>query len=555
MDKFGCYVYDRISFEFEECICAPSIDLQKQVWDGEGWANETDVLVEEEALFNISITNVGEVIGSGTEYSTVNETILQAIDDGLAWLASKQNADGSVSSGYPVAYTGFAVLKWTEHATRFENKDPFDPTYTYSHNIEIGLNYLFNHSYNVTMTMQLAGDPDYALVNGNGIMFYDSNSRQTYETGIVLQAIVASDNPERVVQYGTHAGWTYLDVVKDTVDYISWSQVDSGSRRGAFGYTSSSGGDNSNSQWPILGLLSAGEWDIYAPTWVASENSIWTNYTQDLSGVPFTNPHYGSFGYSTPTLYNDHDLTASGMIQLIYQKRVLGIDISTRITAAINWIDHAWDWPHSGSYWYENVGHLYSMYAVMKASLLNSITHFGSHDWQQEYDDWLIDNQFEDGHWYGGYWIGHNDILDTAFALLVLQRIAPGVVSDCPPCNLSEWYINDTLPEGLEYVENSTKITVISCDGYYQSSGPEVQPQITYNPDGTTTLEWWETGSEPFNLTLCTTMYIEFNATVLDCEAPDGHINTAYVTAYSPDDDSWVSDEDIATVWGDCGEP
>jgi hypothetical protein len=346
-----------------------------------------------------------------------------------------------------------------------------------------------------------------------------------------------------------------LDVVKDIVDYISWSQVDGGNQRGSFGYTSSSGGDNSNSQWPILGLLAAGEWDIYAPTWVASENSIWTNYTQDLSGVPFTNPHYGSFGYNGPTLYNDHDLTASGMIQLVYQKRILGIDISSRITAAINWIDHAWDWPHSGSYWYENVGRLYAMYAVMKASLLNSIEYYGSHDWQEEYDDWLIANQFGDGHWFGDYWIGHNDILDTAFALLILQRIAPGVVSDCPPCNLSDWYINDTLPVGLEYVENSTKITVISCDGDFQSSGPEVQPLVTINLDGTTTLEWEEDGDEPFNLTLCTTMYIEFNTTVLDCVALDGHINMAYVTAYSPDDDSWVSDEDTAIVWGDCEEP
>jgi hypothetical protein len=50
-------------------------------------------------------------------------------------------------------------------------------------------------------------------------------------------------------------------------------------------------------------------------------------------------------------------------------------------------------------------------------------------------------------------------------------------------------------------------------------------------------------------------MYIEFNATVLNCEAIDGHINTAFVKAYSPDDETWVSDADTATVWGDCEEP
>ena len=53
---------------------------------------------------------------------------------------------------------------------------------------------------------------------------------------------------------------------------------------------------------------------------------------------------------------------------------------------------------------------------------------------------------------------------------------------------------------------------------------------------------------------MCTKMYVYFNATVLNCEAPDGHINWAYVEAYSPDDESWVSDMDSATVWGDCQE-
>jgi hypothetical protein len=146
--------------------------------------------------------------------------------------------------------------------------------------------------------------------------------------------------------------------------------------------------------------------------------------------------------------------------------------------------------------------------------------------------------------------------LITEWALLTLEKIAPESGPECPNCNLTDWYINDTLPPGLEYVENSTRIIVISCDGSFELTGVEVQPQnIIENPDGSTTLEWWETGNEPFELTLCTEMYIEFNATVLNCEAIDGHINTAFVKAYSPDDETWVSDADTATVWGVCEEP
>jgi len=439
-----------------------------------------------------------------------------------------------------------------------ENMDPFDPAYNYSDNIVLGLNYIFNFSRNQSISIEEAGDPDINIPNGNGVWFRDTNNHEVYETGIVVQAIVATDHPERIVQYGTHAGWTYLDIIKDCVDWIAWAQNDAsqGNARGGWRYRPDYGSsDNSNSQWPVLALLSAEEWDVYAPTWVASENAFWTNLTQNHVGNLSTNDFYGSFGYTSATLYNDHDLTAAGMIQLIYQRQTLGTDISSNMNDAINWIDHAWDWPHSGSYWYENVGYLYSMYAVMKASVLYSIPQYGTHDWQTEYDNWLIDNQIADGHWYGSNWINHNSWLDTAFALLILQRIAPEIVTDCPPCNLTDWYINDTLPEGLEYVENSTKTIVVSCDGYFEKTGPEVEPEVTYNLDGTTTLEWWETGEEPFELSLCTTIYIYFNATVLNCEAPDGHINMAYVEAYSPDDDSWVSDEDTATVWGDCEEP
>jgi len=533
-DMFGCYAYDMVSFVFEEgCLCAPSIALEKYVWDGDEWVNETEVFVEDVALFNISIANDGELIGSGDEYYTGNETILQAIDDGLAWLASQQNADGSLESSYRVGKTAFAVLKWAEHAKRFLDMDPFDPAYNYSSNIVLGLNYMFNHSYNVSIGIQPAGDPD-TNGNGNGIAIYGNYAG--YETGIAMQAIEATCHPERIVEYGTHAGWTYYEVMEDCVDWIAWAQGDTGTGRGGWRYSANYGtSDNSVCQWAVLGLWSAESWGINAPSWVKTENLIWLDYSQNANG---------GFGYSGPS-GTDVDVTAAGIIQLNYCGKTIA---DSDYLNATTWLTNNWG----------DLNQPYAMYAVMKASMTarpSKITHYGTHDWGQEYDDYLIAHQNADGSFPKDTHAG-SFVLGTEYALLVLQRIAPEIVSDCPPCNLSEWYINDTLPEGLEYVENSTKITVISCDGYYQSSGPEVQPQnITINPDGTTTLEWWETGDEPFNLTLCTEMYIEFNATVLDCEAPDGHINTAYITAYSPDDETWVSDEDTATVWGVCEEP
>ncbi len=534
MDMFGCYAYDMVSFEFESCICAPEIDLEKHIWDGGEWDKAHTLYLGDEALFNISISNIGEIIGSGDEYSTANETILEAIDKGLEYLASQQNADGSVvgTGSYKVAQTAFAVLKWAEHARRFLDKDPFDPTWEYADNTILGLHYLFNNSYSATITDQPAGDPD---TNGNGIGVYFKNWYPGYTTGIVMQALEATNHPERIVDYGTHAGWTYEEVMEDCVDWLAWAQVDAkwGNYRGGWRYYGNdTSSDNSVAQWAALGFMAAENWGISAPEWVKTENLYWTNYTQNANG---------GFGYTGPSGL-DVDMTGAGIIQLNYCGKTTS---DSEVADAISWLADNWG----------DLNQPYAMFAVMKASMTarpSKITHYGTHDWGQEYDDYLISVQNADGSFPKDTHSG-SVILGTEYALLVLQRIAPEVVSDCPPCNLSQWYINDTLPAGLGYVENSTRIIVVSCDGYYESSGPEVQPQnIISNPDGSTILEWWETGDEPFELSLCSEMFIEFNANLTDCGSPEGLNNTAYVEAYSPDDDSWVSDEDTATVLDEC---
>ena len=61
----------------------------------------------------------------------------QAIQDGLAWLATQQNSDGSFGSGYSFANTAAAVLA-------FENEGHFPGGGTeYSDEVEKGLDYIF----------------------------------------------------------------------------------------------------------------------------------------------------------------------------------------------------------------------------------------------------------------------------------------------------------------------------------------------------------------------------------------------------------------------------
>jgi len=598
-DKFWCYAYDMVSFEFEKCICVPGIDLEKHVWDGEGWSNETHVLVEEEALFNISIHNDGETISGsgggngGGEPPVFNETINQAIEDGLAWLVNQQDTSGGANHGTWTGYgsreagTGLALYKLCERAYELGYDSPFDPEYEYYQNVMDGFNWTFTKLsvYDISLQDHTSGatgtvdDPD-TNGNGKGVASGYGTTRETYYTGIFLAAISASDTFDRVIDVSGSPvdGWTFGDVAQDMVDFLAWAQVDpvyspysKDYHEGGWDYyhvDNGSGGtswkgDQSNSGYAMLGLAEAQDFGCTVPDWVKTELDWWIDWVQDdIDGDIYDRDGGSWYSYSGDGI--GVNILKTG--NLIFQMAFVGdTPTDSRVIDALDYLTVHWNdsgGSNSPPGWRDRPGKPYSqyqaMFCAMKGLEYMGIDTFDGIDWFKDFSDAIIDEQVKTPGPTNGSWqqsSGRGDaILITEWALLTLERIAPEVVSDCPPCNLTDWYGNDTLPEGLAYVENSTKITVISCCEYYQSNGSEVQPQVTYNADGTTTLEWLETGEEPFNLSLCTTMYIEFNATVLDCEAPDGHINTAYIIAYSPDDDSWVSDDDTAIVWGECVE-
>ena len=60
---------------------------------------------------------------------------------------------------------------------------------------------------------------------------------------------------------------------------------ESGGGRGGWRYGANySDSDNSVAQWPVLGLIAAEQWGIYAPDWVKSELNYWVNYVQNANG-------------------------------------------------------------------------------------------------------------------------------------------------------------------------------------------------------------------------------------------------------------------------------
>lgn len=354
------------------------------------------------------------------------EDINNAIIDGLEYLNSTQAADGHWGgSYYPVACTATAVLAFENFGHLPGNlSDPYHTT------VEKGLDYLFSQAHVQALTMQTAGDPD---TNGNGIGIYFATSNTIYQTPMVVMAIVASQNQSRIATTGPAnvIGRSYYNITVDIIDWIAWAQNEAGAGRGGWRYGPNYGSsDNSNTQWPILGLLTAELWGINAPSWVKDELMLWLTYSQDLSGDYNSNLFYGSFGYTSPTSFNSIAESSTGILGLTY------CDVpktDSRIVAAQGWIVRDW---LTTSGWRSNFGNLYAMYAVMKACRLAIptpihfiVNHTGAptiewYNGTDQYADYLVANQYADGHWESPTFPSsyHFD-LSTAWAVLILEYI------------------------------------------------------------------------------------------------------------------------------------
>jgi hypothetical protein len=326
----------------------------------------------------------------------------EAIEDGLDWLAREQKDNGAWNPGYyPVASTAFAVIKFAHHAKEILEIDPFDPDYEYSDNIVNGLDYIFENAHDASV--------DYS--GGQGIYF--STGHPIYETGIVMMALEASCNPGKKVDVPGSPidGWTYKKVMEATVDFIAWAQNEGAcpGPKGGWRYQPNSGSsDNSVSQWPVLGLMAAEYgWGIVAPDWVKTNlENCWLDYSQADNGC---------FGYASNAGGNVVAMTSSGLVQLTY----CGVT-----TDDSRWADGR---ECICTNWNAGIGNYYAMYGVMKASMTaqpdkvwwyNCTT--GAHEWQEEYDPWLIENQGDDGSWPPQY--DRTGVLSTVWALLILQK-------------------------------------------------------------------------------------------------------------------------------------
>ena len=383
----------------------------------------------------LTLALIAGVLAVGVAAATAGITEQErtaAIDAGLAWLNAHQTGTGYFEDpdhpGYwPVALTALAVLKFEDDAAR-NDLSPFDAEYKYSPAVQSAWQYLSKNAHVQKLTAQPAGNPD-TNQNGIGVCFFSpgNNTCEVYETSAVMMALQASRKSGMVIPGGTG---TFYDVLQDCVDWVAWAQTDGGTGEGGWYYramdNTSGTSDNSNSPWPVLGLMAAEAWGISPPPWVKSElQGHWLVATQQTN----TMPKPGAFGYTTAlnsTACGFFATTAAGMVELSY----CGVN-----STAPQWLAGASAICREWGTW--NIGNLYAMYGLMKAAMLalpTPVWTFCEHEWQPEYDRWLVDHQTKNGE-NAGSWPAHlavpcidgtgNAVLSTEFALLVLQKAVP----------------------------------------------------------------------------------------------------------------------------------
>jgi hypothetical protein len=347
-----------------------------------------------------------------------------SIEDGLRFLYLQQQPDGRwIYGGYPAAATAMALLALENNQHLPINDINED---IYAEYVQAGLDYLFTTFYSTPVPVQGAGDPEADApgnTDHNGIGIGVNSSRNGYETGMAMMAIVgsgplASPAPDLIATTGPAGviGRTYRDIVIDMVDWCAWAQVEpsQGIYRGGWRYTPNYGdADNSVSQWPTIGLEAAEtNWGIAAPAFVKSELLLWLSNSQ-ISGGFYDGAFWYQPGYWP---YSPIGVTGAGLCELSYAD-VPNTD--SRVTRTIDYL--ARDWGHGA-----NVNDRYNLYAVTKGCRIavpSEIVSIDGIDWYTYYATNLTAIQQGDGGW-PDQW---GRVLSSAWAILVLTPTVVGL--------------------------------------------------------------------------------------------------------------------------------
>jgi len=360
-----------------------------------------------------------------------------AIQSGLSWLASQQQAGGYWNyGGNERAATAAALLAFSEQ--KLKPGGWFGADYTSV--VNNAANYLLQQ----TKLFTFPGANWWGFSGtGSGLEWYGGDrNRSTYETGLTIPALsrYAASLPGlgvNTVIAGTGNvnvdGKTYAQVIQLGVDSFIWGQRGpaNGVYHGGWRYHPQwTDADNSTAQWPPIAMLYA---QALAGTTVPAQTPSalinWINYIQ--------NPVSGGSGYTRPDGLDGIPVNEAKTGGLLLE--IVFAGGGGNMTAAINYLNNNW-LNTANSTWDGNFGHPYAMWSIYKGlestiglDDMTTITNLHADpgdidnpdhgwNWWEDYCNSLVNSQNADGSW-GGYsnWTGP---LATAWNINILNATA-----------------------------------------------------------------------------------------------------------------------------------
>jgi len=182
-------------------------------------------------------------------------------------------------------------------------------------------------------------------------------------------------------------------------------------------YKSGESGDNSNTQFALLGLRAAARCGVEIPKETWEDAVKWLEKDQEASGgwsySRKTNPSRGAYG----------SMTCASLCGLAIAKFYLGQDIHTdvAIEKSLKCLDKMLTSTDNLSLpreWH----HYYYIYGVERVGAVLDIEQIGNHDWYPEGVEFLLKEQKADGSWDTKPVVLKPPTINTCFAILFLKR-------------------------------------------------------------------------------------------------------------------------------------
>jgi hypothetical protein len=329
----------------------------------------------------------GPILTSPAQGAVTREEVEHAIREGVRFLKQEQRQDGSWSDVDNDAHTGSTSL--------------------------------------VTLALLTAGEPVKSPTIRRALTylrnFGPDELKSTY--AVALQTMVfAAAEPERdQLKLVANVEWLTRAQIRPA-DRVNWP--------GSWTYSvvKNRHGDNSNTQYALLGLNAANEVGIPVrpEVWTLSR-SYWENCQHRDGGWAYT-PDASSPASGSMTCAGISSLIITGLKRYQGQETLVGDQIHNCGKGGLN-VDLARgiDWMANHFRVGENFGHgqqwrYYYLYGMERAGRLTGRRFFGDHDWYREGAEKLVHDQVP----VGGYWRGaifeQDPTVATSFSLLFLAK-------------------------------------------------------------------------------------------------------------------------------------